>query len=190
MPTKQKTVRIVGTMALLCVAASSAHCKDAPFAQGVIFRTCAPYDGAALEAHIPTVSGNQVVVIQVNEYLGAESFSRPIAPRTRPGGASVHLCKKAAADPKYPLMPQFSWDSCVEAASGSVEIDGLIGSATAGQLDVTYADRKRTGAFIGSAMAGQLDVTFANGKRINADFSARFWDPEGKFDWGCRGFGR
>jgi hypothetical protein len=190
MPTKQKTVRIVGTIALLCVAASSAHCKDAPFAQGVIFRTCAPYDGAALEAHIPTVSGNQVVVIQVNEYLGAESFSRPIAPRTRPGGASVHLCNRETSNQNYPFMLEYSWDSCVEATSGSVDIGGLIGSATAGQLDVTYKDGKRTGAFIGSAMAGQLDVTYADGKRVNADFSARFWDPEGKFDWGCRGFGR
>jgi hypothetical protein len=168
MPTKQKTVRIVGTMALLCVAASSAHCKDAVFVQGIVFRTCAPYDGAALEARIPTVSGHQVVLIQVNETLGAESFSRPIAPRTRPGGASVHLCKREAADPKYPDIPQFSWDSCVEASSGSVDI----------------------GALIGSAMAGRLDVTYEDGKRTNADFSARFWDPEGAYNWGCRGFGR
>ena len=190
MPTKQKTVRIVGTMALLCVAASTAHCKDAVFAQGIVMRTCAPYDGSALEARIPTVSGNQVVLIQVNESLGAKSFSRPIASRGRPGGASVHLCNREAEDPKYPGMPQYSWDSCEEATSGSVDIGGLIGSATAGQLDATYVDGKRTGAFVGSAMAGHLDVTYADGKRTNADFSARFWDPEGAFNWGCRGFGR
>jgi hypothetical protein len=166
MPTKQKTVRIVGIMALLCVAASSAHGKDTVFAQGIVMHSCAPYDGLSLEARIPTVSGHQVVLIQVNETLGAEPFSRPIAPRTRPGGASVHLCKREAADPKYPDIPQFSWDSCVEASSGSVDI----------------------GALIGSAMAGRLDVTYEDGKRTSAGFSARLWEPKGKFYWGCRGF--
>lgn len=168
MPPRPKTVRIVGTMALLCVAASSAHCKDAVFAQGIVMRTCSPYDGLSLEARIPTVSGNQVVLIQVNDSLGAESFRRPISPRTRPGGASVHLCKSEAADPKYPDMPQYSWDSCVEAASGSVDI----------------------GALVGSAMAGHLDVTYEDGKRTDADFSARLWEPKGIIPWGCRGFGR
>ena len=168
MPTEQKTVRIVGIMALLCVAASSAHCKDAVFTQGIVMHSCAPYDGLSLEARIPTMSGHQVVLIQVNETLGAESFSRPIAPRTRPGGASVHLCKREAADPKYPDMPQYSWDSCVEASSGSVDI----------------------GALIGSEMAGHLDVTYEDGKRTDADFSARLWEPKGIIPWGCRGFGR
>lgn len=151
MPTKNKAVRIVGVVALLCVAASTAHCKDAVFAQGIVMRTCAPYDGAALEARIPTVSGNQVVLIQVNEALGTKSFSRPIASRGRPGGASVHLCQREAEDPKYPGVPIFSYSSCVEASSGSVDI----------------------GAVIGSTMAGHLDVRYTDGKRINADFSAR-----------------
>jgi hypothetical protein len=190
MPTKQKAVRMLGTMALLCVVASSAHCKDAVFAQGIVFHTCSEYDDAALEAHIPTVSGNQVVIIRVNAYLGAKSFSSPIMPSKGEGDASVYLCKKAAADPEYPFMLQYSWESCVRASSGSVDLGALVGSATAGQLDVTYADGKRTGAFVGSAMAGHLDVTYADGKRTNADFSARFWDPEGAYNFGCRGFGR
>jgi hypothetical protein len=151
MPTKQKAVRIVGTMALLCVSVSSAHCKDALFAQGIVFRTCAPYDGAALEARVPTVSGNQVVLVQVNESLGKESFTRPIASRGRPGGASVHLCKREADDPKYPGMPMILFSNCAEASSGAVKI----------------------GTVMGSAMAGQIDVRFEDGKRINADFSAR-----------------
>jgi|GEM_PF-3017135 len=190
MPTKQKAVRMLGTMALLCVVASSAQCKDAVFAQGIVMRTCSPFDDSSLEARIPTLSGNQVVVIKVNENLGAKSFSRPIAPRTRPGGASVHLCNRETSNQNYPFMLEYAWDSCVEATSGSVDIGGLIGSATAGQLDVTYEYGKRTGAFIGSAMAGHLDVIYEDGKRTNADFLARFWDPEGAFDWGCRGFGR
>jgi hypothetical protein len=151
MPTKQKTVRIAGIVALLCVAASTAHCKDAVFAQGIVMRTWAPYDGAALEARIPTVLGNQVVLIQVNESLGMKSFTRPIASRGRPGGASVHLCNREAEDPKYPGVPIFSYSTCVEASSGSVDI----------------------GAVIGSAMAGHLDVRFSDGKRINDDFAAR-----------------
>lgn len=150
-PTKQKTVRIAGIVALLCIAASTAQCKDAVFAEGIVMRTCAPYDGAALEARIPTVSDNQVVLVQVNESLGAKSFSRPISSRGKPGGASVHLCNREAEDPKYPGVPIFSYRSCVEASSGLVEI----------------------GAVSGSAMAGHLDVRFPDGKRINADFSAR-----------------
>jgi hypothetical protein len=151
MPTKQKTVRIVGTMALLCVAASSAHCKDAVFAQGIVFRTCAPYDGPALEARIPTVSGNQVVVILVNESLGTKSFSRPITGIGHPGGAAVSLCQREGEDPRYPGVPLISYTSCMEASSGSVDI----------------------GAVNGSAMAGHLDVRYIDGKRVNADFSAR-----------------
>jgi hypothetical protein len=151
MPTKQKTVRILGTMALLCVAASSAHCKDAVFAQGIVFRSCAPYDGAALEARIPMVSSYQVVVIHVNESLGTKSFSRPIIGISQPGGAAVRLCQREAEDPKHPGVPLIAYSSCVEASSGSVDI----------------------GAVIGSAMAGHLDVSYTDGKRINADFSAR-----------------
>jgi hypothetical protein len=159
MPTKQKTFRIVGIVALLCVAASTAHCKDAVFAQGIVMRTCAPYDGAALEARIPTVSGNQVALIQVNESLGMKSFTRPIASRGRPGGASVHLCTREAEDPKYPGVPIFSYSSCVEASSGSVKI----------------------GAVRGSMMAGRLDVRYTDGKRMNADFSARVLEnPKGR----------
>jgi hypothetical protein len=162
MPTKQKAIRIVSTLALLCVAASTAHCKDAVFAEGIVMRTCAPYDGPSLEARIPTVSDNQVVLVQVNESLGAKSFSRPISSRGKPGGASVHLCNREAEDPKYPGVPIFSYSSCVEASSGLVEI----------------------GAVNGSSMAGHLDVRFPDGKRINAGFSTRVLE-NAKGQWIC-----
>jgi hypothetical protein len=159
MPTKQKPVRILGIVALLCVAASTAHCKDAVFVQGIVFRTCAPYDGAALEARIPTVSGNQVVVIHVNESLGTKSFSRPITGISQPGGAAVRLCQREGEDPRYPGVPLISYSSCVEASSGSVEI----------------------GAVHGSMMAGHLDVRYTDDKRMNADFSARVLEnPKGR----------
>jgi len=159
MPTKQKTVRVVGIVALLCVVASTVHCKDAMFAQGIVVRTCAPYDGAALEARIPTLSGNQVVVILVNESLGAKSFSRPITGIGQPGGAAVRLCQKEAEDPKYPGVPITSYSTCVEASSGSVKI----------------------GAVRGSMMAGHLDVRYTDGKRMNADFSAQVLEnPKGR----------
>lgn len=130
-------------LALAFVGAGCAQAQRIDFQEGLIMHSCAPYDGAALEARIPVAATEQVVIVRINEALGSGAMRKSMTGLGKPGGASTQLCEKGERDPKYPDLPMVKYPTCTDAVSGTVVIGALSGSRVTGSVDVTFRDGRR-----------------------------------------------
>ncbi len=141
---KSRKFRKSLVFAMMSLTIWSAGCVQAQsnvsFGEGLVMHSCAPYDGAALEARIPISSENRVAIVRINDRLRSFPLSRSITGIGKPGGASVQVCEKESDDLRYPSMPQIKYVTCIDSKHGIVNLDGLHGSNISGKIDVKLND--------------------------------------------------
>lgn len=157
--------------------------------KGVAMHSCAPYDGAAFEIHIPihpseqaigipedvdgALAGQRVIVLRVNERLRGP-MTRAITSLGRPGGAVGQLCsiQETAIDPSQTVASDRG-EPVIGAKRRPFAIDHpTCLDAVSGVIRIYGMSESASGMIIRQEVTGSIAAVLEGGQRLEGPFGA------------------